>query len=1154
MSTPVDLVSMSLATTEALTAGFFAYLYREKQRPHLRLWATAWCLVALRSVVVAAIPFLGPSALLFALSGWLMASAAVAFLWSVLEYVQVQPKASLLLSAVAASAFWSLAYRFHKVSVGPNYGTAALFLSVSCIFYLEGHRKHNTVDRLIAAAFFAWSPFPILGIYFGPVGTTAPIDLAVLASAPQLFAAVLMLMSTYEADKRSAERNLLALSNLNLATSGLLGGEMQVMLSKILERVLSVVRMPAGALLLHHGDSRGPTSVVSVGLNESFCRALQEEGLDDYLAQLPVRLDDTVVFRDLLRDADGPALPHDERFLRFQNLTVAQGLRTAMVSRLQAKDKQFGALLLAAPEGRRLTVAELSLLKVISDQIAMAIENHYLIQQTWRRSEELRALNEIGRALSSMLDPEALLEKISTEVQRLFSAATFYVALYDRANNELRFELEVAEGVRLPKRSRVMGNGVTEYIARTAQPLLIRENFGDVVRKLGAQPQRKPGSFCGVPLVVYDRTIGVMAVSGQQERLFDEGHLEILRVLASEASIALENARLFREEQSKSRHLGLLNNISRNAISTRSPEEMLVNIAEQLDKGLAFDHVGIGILDYVSKEVVVQAEAGRRRGALNRRLGLGESLVGQVARTGRISVVQDFSENADGRPVLEGSSSGVALPILYADQLLGVLYVEAEAPTNFSEEELLLLHTLADLISGALHSALAFQKAQEQAITDGLTGVKTHRFFMEALAAEWKRSTRAGRPFTVALIDVDRFKFVNDFHGHLEGDLVLKRLGQTFEQNCRTSDVVARYGGDEFVILMAETDAEQGLQLAQKLRSCILADRLLQEKNCTASIGLATFPLHGSTPQELIQSADAAMYVAKHQGGNAISAADDLDTGETKHWKRDVLEAYLGVTLKRLFSTGPDAFQDIRQRLEQLWQSVGSMETTAAGSIDPARRIGGAQEPNGTPSAAVIETITSLALAIDAKDPYTQGHSQKVADYAALLAEALELREEEVEAVRLAALLHDVGKVGVPAETLGKDGPLNPDEWEAMKEHARLGDRLLEPLPSVANIRHMVCHHHEMFDGSGYPDGLAGEDIPLGSRIIAIAEAYESITSDRTYNKARTHTEALAELMRCAGAQFDPDLVRLFVEARNRPSRQLDDSDAAQPRKIPSLP
>ena len=211
-------------------------------------------------------------------------------------------------------------------------------------------------------------------------------------------------------------------------------------------------------------------------------------------------------------------------------------------------------------------------------------------------------------------------------------------------------------------------------------------------------------------------------------------------------------------------------------------------------------------------------------------MSLEDSLIGGVARTGQMCVARDLAAASVGLPVLKESGSAVALPILYADQLHGVLYVETTEPTDFPDEEILLLQTLADLVSGALHSAFTFQKAQEQAITDGLTGVKTHRFLMEALSAEWKRSTRASRPFSLVLIDLDRFKFVNDFYGHIGRRPVLHRVGHILEQNCRRSDVVARYGGDEFVILMPETNAEQGLQLAQKLRSAISGDPFCSAK------------------------------------------------------------------------------------------------------------------------------------------------------------------------------------------------------------------------------------------------------------------------------------------------------------------------------------
>ncbi len=278
--------------------------------------------------------------------------------------------------------------------------------------------------------------------------------------------------------------------------------------------------------------------------------------------------------------------------------------------------------------------------------------------------------------------------------------------------------------------------------------------------------------------------------------------------------------------------------------------------------------------------------------------------------------------------MLEDSATAIALPLVYADQLHGVLYVESSEHCEFSEEERSFLRTLADLISGALHNALTFQKAQEQAITDGLTAVKTHRFFMEALSAEWKRSTRAGRTFSVMLIDLDRFKFVNDFHGHLEGDLVLQRVARILEQNCRRSDVVARYGGDEFVVLMPETNVEQGQsdrrEVARLDRQRSGAARAEHHRElrpgdvsrCTARRRRNSF-----------RSPTASMYLSKHQGGNTVSTADRCDPNETLQWKRDVLEAYLGVTLKRMFSTGPEAFEEISLRLNQFSRALTAGES-----------------------------------------------------------------------------------------------------------------------------------------------------------------------------------------------------------------------------------
>jgi len=1115
-----SLIAIGFLIAIVLVGAFFAWIYSLKRQPYLFLWAISWWLYAGSLVPQAMLHWIGAKGAIVWLSSVFFGLAGIGFFLGTQRYTRQKLSTGLAIGMGAVVAAWAGLNAVGVVRVTSIVPGALIFVGVAYLFFRESRVHETLADRLLAVAFAIWGVLTFLLFAWPAANTFFGEAVQPIVVAPTLFVSMLLLMANYEEEKRRVERNMLALSNLNLATSSFVGGEIQRMLAQALDRVLGVVRLPAGALFLHHGDPTGPTSVVCVGISDEFCEAAQNEGLDDYLVGLVSRLGGLLGFRDL-RDDNLSALEKDEPIRRFRELALKHGLRSAVVISLQAKEQAFGLLLLGTPDNRRFTPAELRLLLALGHQIGVAVENSYLIQQTSRRSEELHVLNEIGRALSSTLNKEDLLCKLWEELRRLFDVENLYLATFDAARDQIQFDLELIKGVRMPRRSRPAGNHLTEYILRTRQPVLIRENAASEIRKLGVEPLRTTGSFCGVPLVAYDHAIGALCIFSDNERAYDEGHLELMRVLASEASIAIENARLFQEERTKARHLSLLNLISRDAIATLNPDEILTKIAGQLENGLSYDHIGIAVLDYTTRELIVSAESGKRRGALGKKVPLDSGLIGQVARTGKAGTYRANTNSGNvPRPVLPDTCMAMGLPIFYGDHLHGVLYVETLEHTEFSEEESLLLQTLADLIAGAYHNAQTFQKAQEQAITDGLTGVKTHRFFMEALSSEWKRSSRAGRSFALVLMDLDRFKFVNDFYGHLEGDLVLQRVGQILETNCRRSDVVARYGGDEFVILMPETTMEQARQLSSKLRGWIASDPLLREKNISASFGIASYPLHGSAPQELIQVADASMYLSKHQGGNTVSTAEHIDPNEARRWKRDVLEAYLGVTLKRLFTTGPEAFEEIHQRLKQFSESLPASEAVRLN----------AEGLQAVPQ-SILETVTSLAYAIDAKDQYTQGHSQKVSAYAALLAEAVGMSEAEVEEVRLGAVLHDVGKVGIPESILNKSGPLNPEEWETMKTHVTYGGKLLAPLGPLARVRDMVLHHHEFFDGSGYPEALTGKGIPIGARIITIADSYDTITSDRSYKKGRTAEEALAEVERCANTQFDPELVEAFVRA-----------------------
>jgi diguanylate cyclase (GGDEF)-like protein len=348
---------------------------------------------------------------------------------------------------------------------------------------------------------------------------------------------------------------------------------------------------------------------------------------------------------------------------------------------------------------------------------------------------------------------------------------------------------------------------------------------------------------------------------------------------------------------------------------------------------------------------------------------------------------------------------------------------------------------------------------------DPLTGtLLSLRSFRAQLELDTARAGRYGRPLSVALLDVDRFRQLNLEHGYAAGDAVLAGLGGLISGATRMNDLACRTGGDEFAILFGETGPAEAHAAVQRLLLELEDVEIGPVRGVSVSVGVAGLT-PGERPEALLAAAALALEEARAAGGSQA------------------------VLFKPAAGEATPDLADVGQ-----------------GSI-----------------------IAALASALEERDRYTGEHSESVVDLTARVGEALAIGADEIEQVRTAALLHDIGKVGVPDQILHKPAKLDDREWEIMRQHPVIGERILRAIPGFGAVARMVRHEHERWDGRGYPDGLAGNAIPMGSRIILACDAYHAMTSDRPYRKAMPHADAMSELSGNAGSQFDPDVVQALV-------------------------
>ncbi|MDD4859451.1 MAG: diguanylate cyclase [Dehalococcoidales bacterium] len=634
---------------------------------------------------------------------------------------------------------------------------------------------------------------------------------------------------------------------------------------------------------------------------------------------------------------------------------------------------------------------------------------------------------------------------------------------------------------------------IVEYLSRERK-LLTRENL-EIQPEFRGLWQKEKDAFGNaqieifVPLISRERLIAIMVLDKKRTGRYSLEDLNLIETVSQQVAVSMEKEYLREQLKEREEELSVINRLSAIITSSLDIQGIFDSFITELKKVVDVNWSSVMLIEENTLYRLAQSPVITSIWQVGEQMpmkGTGTEWVAAHKATVYEPDLKQETRFVTGKKHIEQNlRSIIYLPLMAKGEVTGTLIVASQKPNAYTPRKIALLEQLAAQIAMPAENARLYAKVEEKARVDELTGLFNRRSLDEAIAQEIGRHSRYGGVFSIIIMDLDSFKAYNDKFGHPAGDKLLRQIGTIIKGAIRSADIAFRYGGDEFAILMPQTAIDAASQVAERVRQHVATKAKMDSVQITASLGLASWPADGIGPNEMIAAADASLYRAKRNGGNQYVCS----SGTLLH--------------------------------------LGDLEVSFWSDND-----------SGTLSA-----IYALAATVDARDHYTGSHSKRVSKYAVALGEALGLKPMQISNLETSALLHDIGKIGISDEILGKNAGLTDNEWEIVKTHPRLGATIAGRSRQLAAFVPGILHHHERFDGTGYPQKLKGEDIPLEARILAIADSFAAMTSERAYSTALTMNNAMEELRAGAGTQFDPRLVEIFATIVPKLAQQPRDSE-----------